>query len=76
MRVFSVLLNLILGILASAGGAPLDRASVPADAKWFARRVASEALLDMLREMAPRYPELSPAQKEEMARCRQSLMEE
>lgn len=34
MRAFFVFLTLILGVLASAGGAPLERASVPADAKW------------------------------------------
>lgn len=49
---------------------------VPADDKWFTRRVVSEALLETLSDMDPQYPSVTDEQREEMARCRAELAEE
>ena len=46
---------------------------IPADQKWVARVLVSEAILDALEEVDPRYPELPRAARERLADCRRAL---
>lgn len=46
---------------------------VPADKKWFARYLVSEIVLDALKEIDPRYPELSENEKGLLEECRAIL---
>ncbi len=46
---------------------------VPADKKWFARAVVSEILLDTLRKIDPKYPELPKEQAELLQHYRETL---
>ena len=46
---------------------------VPADQKWFARWLVSEAMVRVLEACDPRYPEVSPEAKADLDRCRQEL---
>ena len=46
---------------------------IPADQKWVARVLVSEAILDALEEVDPRYPELPRAAREQLADCRRAL---
>lgn len=47
---------------------------LPADHKWYTRMVASEIVLDALREMAPKYPKASDEQLDEIAAFRASMV--
>ncbi|HUM85532.1 MAG TPA: polyphosphate kinase 2 family protein, partial [Lachnospiraceae bacterium] len=46
---------------------------LPADQKWYTRYLVSEAILKVLEEMDPQYPDLPEDQKENLAECRQEL---
>lgn len=47
---------------------------VPADNKWFTRVVVAAAVIDALSEMNLSYPEVSKAQREELAKARKTLL--
>ena len=49
---------------------------IPADQKWLARWLVSEAIVDVLRQMDPRYPTLLAPAKKELEEDRVRLMEE
>jgi polyphosphate kinase 2 (PPK2 family) len=46
---------------------------IPADRKWFARAAAGSIIVDVLRELDPRYPELSEQRRRELAEARKLL---
>ena len=46
---------------------------IPADQKWVARTLFSEALLEVLKDVDPRYPELPAGQHAHLAACRAAL---
>jgi PPK2 family polyphosphate:nucleotide phosphotransferase len=47
---------------------------VPADNKWFTRLVVSAAIVEALQKMDLAYPEITPAQRTELARARETLL--
>lgn len=47
---------------------------VPADQKWVAHTLVSELLLQVLRDIDPRYPELPREQQARLAACREDLV--
>jgi hypothetical protein len=47
---------------------------VPADRKWFARLATAAVLARALADLDPRYPEVTPANRQRMAAAR-SMME-
>jgi PPK2 family polyphosphate:nucleotide phosphotransferase len=49
---------------------------VPADKKWFARLVVAAAVGDAMQELDLEYPEVTPAQKQELAAARKALESE
>ena len=49
---------------------------VPADNKWFTRVVVASAIIDALRALDLRYPEVSPAQQRDLRAARRALMAE
>lgn len=49
---------------------------IPADKKWFARWLVSEAVVDVLRQMDPRYPELPQDQRDKLAEYKAQLLSE
>ena len=49
---------------------------IPADQKWFARWLISEAVVKVLSDCDPQYPEMGEAQKAELVQCREQLMSE
>lgn len=49
---------------------------VPADNKWFARIVVATILADKLVEMDPQFPSVSEEDRQEMLKCRESLVTE
>jgi hypothetical protein len=49
---------------------------IPADKKWFSRAVISETLLEILKDIDPRYPVVSSDQEAMLADCRRELGEE
>ena len=49
---------------------------IPADKKWFTRYLVSEVVLDVLKRIDPKYPELPDDEREKMEACRQALNEE
>lgn len=49
---------------------------IPADQKWYARYLVSQALLDTLNACDPQYPELPPEDKANLAACKKQLDEE
>jgi PPK2 family polyphosphate:nucleotide phosphotransferase len=49
---------------------------IPADKKWFARWLVSEAIVDVLRQMDPRYPELPQDQRDKLAEYKAQLLSE
>ena len=49
---------------------------IPADHKWYMRYVVSEIILHTLKEMNPKYPEVTKARLEEFDRYRKELEEE
>jgi PPK2 family polyphosphate:nucleotide phosphotransferase len=46
---------------------------IPADHKWFTRLAVADVVVEALEEMGPRFPEVSAAQREELARARALL---
>jgi len=46
---------------------------VPADNKWFARYLVSQIVLDTLKEMDPKIPELPESEKTMLQECREIL---
>lgn len=49
---------------------------IPADQKWYTRYLVSEAIVKVLREMAPEYPELAEEEKRFLKECRRELLAE
>lgn len=49
---------------------------LPADRKWFTRYLASEIILDALKEMNPKYPELSKEEEKELEKWKKILDED
>ena len=49
---------------------------VPADNKWFTRVVVASAIIDALRALDLRYPEVSPAQRRDLRAARRALLAE
>jgi PPK2 family polyphosphate:nucleotide phosphotransferase len=49
---------------------------VPADKKWFARLVVAAAVADAMEELDVEFPEVTPAQKKELAEARKALENE
>lgn len=49
---------------------------IPADQKWFARYLVSEVILSVMKDINPKYPELSKEQKENLANCKKMLENE
>ena len=47
---------------------------IPADQKWYARYLVSEAILKTLREMNPQYPAMPEEEKRLLSECRQALL--
>jgi len=47
---------------------------VPADNKLFTRVIVASAIIDALHSLNPQYPEVSPAQKQELAQARKILL--
>lgn len=47
---------------------------IPADQKWFARWLVSEAVVDVLESCDPHYPDLPKEQKEQLAACKAALL--
>ncbi|HJA28246.1 MAG TPA: hypothetical protein IAA15_01545 [Candidatus Olsenella pullicola] len=48
---------------------------IPADQKWVARVLVSEALVGVLEDIDPRYPELPRASRERLDECRAALVD-
>lgn len=48
---------------------------LPADKKWYARALISEIILHTLKEIAPKYPRLSPEAEKELEACKKSLLQ-
>lgn len=48
---------------------------LPADRKWFTRYLASEIILDALKELNPQYPELSEEEEKELGKWKKILEE-
>lgn len=46
---------------------------IPADQKWYSRYLVSEAILDALKKINPKYPELSEREKEKIPEFRKKL---
>lgn len=46
---------------------------IPADQKWFARYLVSEAIVGVLEDIDPRYPQMPPDQKAHLVSCKQQL---
>lgn len=49
---------------------------LPADQKWYTRYLVSKIIRKTLEEMNPQYPEMPEEEKQLLAECRRSLMEE
>lgn len=49
---------------------------VPADQKWHARYLVSQAVVNVLGDIDPRYPEVSAGEKDELAACKARLLGE
>lgn len=49
---------------------------IPADQKWYARYLVSEAIVDVLEEIDPQYPELPAEQAANLAICKEQLLNE
>lgn len=49
---------------------------IPADQKWYARWLVSEAVVKVLEDCDPRYPEMPEAEKAKLAECREKLTAE
>jgi PPK2 family polyphosphate:nucleotide phosphotransferase len=50
--------------------------AIPADSKWFMRRTVAEIVVATLERLAPDFPEVSPAERDAMARLRAQLENE
>lgn len=49
---------------------------IPADKKWFARLATSEIIINTMKKLDLRYPELSEEQKSELEKCKLQLLSE
>jgi hypothetical protein len=49
---------------------------IPADNKWFARYLASEIIVQKLKELNLSYPEVNPEMKKYLKMAKKRLMEE
>ena len=47
---------------------------IPADQKWYARWLVSEAVVKVLQDCDPQFPTLSEAELAKMAECRERLV--
>lgn len=48
---------------------------VPADKKWYTQYVISEVLLNVMKDINPKYPELTPEGRQALEECRKALEE-
>ncbi len=49
---------------------------VPADQKWYTHYVISEILLKRMKEIDPKFPEISPEERAKLKECREMLVNE
>ncbi len=49
---------------------------IPADQKWFARYLVSEIILDVMKDINPKFPEISQEQKDNLENCKKMLEKE
>jgi PPK2 family polyphosphate:nucleotide phosphotransferase len=49
---------------------------IPSDKRWYARALISEVVVKALKEIDPRYPELSKEAENDLQNCRESLLKE
>jgi len=49
---------------------------IPADQKWFARYLVSEVILDVMKDINPKFPEISQEQKDNLENCKKMLEKE
>ncbi len=49
---------------------------LPADQKWYTRYLVSKAILEVLTDMDPRYPEMPQGQVDRLQVCKEQLMKE
>lgn len=47
---------------------------IPADQKWYSRYLVSEAILKTLKEINPKYPEVSPEEEEKFPQYKEQLL--
>lgn len=48
---------------------------IPADQKWYARYLISEAIVGVLEDIDPQYPDMPDDQKDRLASCREQLVQ-
>ena len=46
---------------------------IPADQKWFARYLVSEIILSVMKDINPKFPEITKEQKDNLANCKKML---
>ena len=49
---------------------------IPADQKWFARYLVSEVILSVMKDINPKFPEITKAQKDNLSNCKNMLEKE
>ncbi len=49
---------------------------IPADQKWFARYLVSEIILSVMKDINPKFPEITKEQKDNLANCKSMLEKE
>lgn len=49
---------------------------LPADQKWYTRYLVSEAIVQALRDIDPQFPEMAEEERQQLAECRERLMNE
>ena len=49
---------------------------IPADQKWFARYLVSEIILSVMKDINPKFPEITKEQKDNLANCKNMLENE
>lgn len=49
---------------------------IPSDNRWFARMLVSEIIVKTMKEIDPKYPEISTEAEADLLNCRQSLLNE
>ncbi len=49
---------------------------IPADQKWFARYLVSEVILSVMKDINPKFPEITKEQKDNLSNCKNMLEKE